>query len=156
MRALAAALVVSAGAASAQVIGVTNATPEQLDFFRTCRAAVFYHLDPGSAQGGLLPQAFADTLGQQITFIMWNTITAARSSTLAETRAALGFTERFFLTFSQKIAERRDLQKDVAAREALLIACQPVVWSLIATQIDQRMASHGRIAAPAPPPAQAP
>lgn len=136
--AMAAALAGAAAAqgADAQRDSMTGATAEQMEAFRLCRAAVFYHRDARSAASAILPVAFADALDEQITFVMAATVAAAPRGTVEQINASMRFTERFFLEFSETIARRSDLARDVAERERLLISCAPLVWGVVSGQID--------------------
>jgi hypothetical protein len=113
---------------------------EQRQQFRLCRAAVFYHLDPASAPGRVIPRAVAETLNDQIAFIMAETLRSAPAGALAEDRRMIDFTESFFLAFSRTIAENRALAQDAAARETLLIGCIPLVWTIVGTRLDRLLA----------------
>jgi hypothetical protein len=145
MRALALLLVLIAGAAAAQTTallpGVSSNDREQ---FRICRAAVFFHLDP-AAEVRTVPKAVAEAMRQQIGFIMHETLRRAPGGSLAEAKAAIDFAENFFLAFSATLAEQRRLREDTAAREAMLIACVPLVWMVTAGEIDPLLALRERL-----------
>jgi hypothetical protein len=113
---------------------------EQRQKFRLCRAAVFYHLDPASAPGKVIPRAVAETLNEQIAFIMAETLRSAPAGALAEDRRMIDFTESFFLAFSRTISENRALAQDAAGREALLIGCIPLVWTIVGDRVDRLLA----------------
>lgn len=113
---------------------------EQRQQFRLCRAAVFYHLDSASAPGKVIPRAVAETLNDQIAFIMAETLRSAPAGALAEDRRMIDFTESFFLAFSRTIAENRALAQDAAARERVLIDCIPLVWTIVGDRLDRLLA----------------
>jgi hypothetical protein len=110
---------------------------EQREQFRLCRAAVFYHLDPASSPGRVIPRAVAETLNDQIAFIMAETLRSSPAGSLAEDRRMIDFTESFFLAFSRTIAENRALAQDAAARETLLMGCIPLVWTIVGDRLDR-------------------
>ncbi len=135
----AAALLPASGLAQEATL-LPGVSAEQREQFRLCRAAVFYHLDPASAPGKMIPRTVAETLNEQIAFIMAETLRSAPAGALAEDRRMIDFTESFFLAFSRTIAENRALAQDAAAREALLIGCIPLVWSIVGDRVDRLLA----------------
>jgi hypothetical protein len=137
---LGAASLAPARAAAQETTLLPGVTQEQRQQFRLCRAAVFYHLDSASAPGKAVPRAVAETLNEQIAFIMAETLRSAPAGALAEDRLMIDFTESFFLAFSRTIAESRALAQDAAAREALLISCIPLVWTIMGERVDRLLA----------------
>lgn len=133
-------LALAASAVSAQPSApATGVTSEQRDAFRICRAAVFYHLDP-EARRQTLPAAVAETMRRQIAFIMHETLRSAPSRSVREAEDAIDFAENFFLSFSMTLREQARLATDVAAREAILIDCIPMLWTIVAGHIDPLLA----------------
>jgi hypothetical protein len=135
-----AAALAPAAAQAQETTLLPGATAEQRAQFRLCRAAVFYHLDASSAPGRALPRAVAETLNEQIAFIMAETLRSAPSGNLAEDRRMIDFTESFFLAFSRTISENRALAQDAEAREAVLIGCIPLVWAVMRFRMDRLLA----------------
>jgi hypothetical protein len=130
-----------AGAAAAQETALLpGVSAEDRERFRTCRAAVFYQLDRGSTPGAVLSRATAEALNEQIAFVMAETLRNAPGGSLDANRRMLDFTESFFLNFSRTVAERRDLATDAAARERILLDCQPLIWSIVREQVDRLLA----------------
>jgi len=155
-RALALALLLTAPlSARAQDAEIYQVTPQQMQEFRTCRAALFYHLDGALPREARLPRAYAETLLQQMKFIMTETIRTAPHLTVADSQTIMDFTERFFLGFSRTIAERTDLRADVAARERLLIDCNALIWSAMRRRIDALLTRRAQTTNPYAPPGAA-
>lgn len=151
-RALATLALISAPfLAQAQGPAMAAITPDQMERFRTCRAALFYHLDGALPRDARLPREYAESLLEQMTFIMAETIRNAPHATVEQSRTAMEFTERFFLGFSRTIAERADLKTDLAARERLLISCQPLIWDALHTRIDVLLMRREQMAFPLAP-----
>lgn len=142
MRGLVLVLLLMAGGAAAQTAPLPTqsaVTEEQREFFRICRAAVFYHLDEG-ATVVTVPKAMAETLRRQFSFIMHETLRSAPAANLLEAKESIDFAENFFLSFSMTLREQRHLQADVAARERVLIDCVPMLWNIAGQHIDRLMA----------------
>lgn len=140
MAAFAALMLAPAGVAAQETTLLPGVTAEQREQFRLCRAAVFYHLDPASAPGKVIPRAVAETLNDQIAFIMAETLRSAPSGNLAEDRRMIDFTESFFLAFSRTISENRALAQDAAARERAIVGCIPLVWTIMRVRLDRLLA----------------
>lgn len=126
-------------------------TQDQMAQFRTCRAALFYHLDGALPREARLPKEYAESLLGQMTFIMAETIRNAPHASVEQSRVAMEFTERFFLGFSRTIADRRDLKTDLAAREKLLIDCQPLIWNALQARLDVLLMRREQMAIPLAP-----
>lgn len=139
MRWLAAFALVLVFPASAQVAPILDEVSEEDQaFFRGCRAAIFYHLDP-RAERRTIPADVAEMMRGQVTFIMNETLSEPIGS-LEEGEEVLNFTENFFLSFSKSLLENEQLADDVVAREQRLIACQPVIWMVMGEHIDRLLA----------------
>lgn len=152
-RAFALALALAAPlAARAQDWEIYQVTPQQMQEFRTCRAALFYHLDGDLPREARVPRAYAETLLEQMKFIMTETIRTAPHTTVADSQRIMDFTERFFLGFSRTIAERSDLRADLAAREKLLIDCNALIWSAMRRRIDALLLRRALASNPAATP----
>lgn len=151
LRALGLALALAAplAARAQQDWEIYQVTPQQLQEFRTCRAALFYHLDGELPRESRVPRAYAETLLEQMKFIMTETIRTAPHTTVADSQRIMDFTERFFLGFSRTIAERTDLRADLAAREKLLIDCNALIWSAMRRRIDALLLRRAQFANPA-------
>ncbi|PKP66956.1 MAG: hypothetical protein CVT86_02630 [Alphaproteobacteria bacterium HGW-Alphaproteobacteria-8] len=134
------ALILTLAPILAQAQATAAITTDQMERFRTCRAALFYHLDGDLPRDSRLPRAYAEALLEQMTFIMAETIRNAPHASVEQSRAAMEFTERFFLGFSRTIAERADLKTNLAAREKLLVDCQPLIWDALHARIDVLLA----------------
>jgi hypothetical protein len=149
--AVAAALASAASAASAEG-GAEIVSAEHRDRFRQCRAAIFYHLEPDAAYRAL-PRAFAETMLEQYSFVMYETITAADPQNLDAQRSALAFVESFFLNFGAVLARDAALLRDVETRERILIDCQTFLWPIMKLRIDALVAWRSKaIDAPPLPP----
>jgi hypothetical protein len=135
--ALAASLV--AGAAPAQEFEdiLKTISPQEMGFFSTCRAAVFYHLDGGGDPDSVVPLPVARALLDQINVIMGEVITGRPPRSADEQRAIVDFTETFFINFNRTIADNREAMRDRAHREATLMECIPWVWSSVRLQLDK-------------------
>ena len=150
IRALALALLLTAPlAARAQDAEIYQVTPQQMQEFRTCRAALFYHLDGALPREARVPRGYAETLLEQMKFIMTETIRTAPHLTVGDSQKIMDFTERFFLGFSRTIAERNDLRDDLAAREKLLIDCNALIWSAMRRRIDGLLLRRAQASNPA-------
>jgi hypothetical protein len=128
----------------------TFVSQQDLERFRVCRAAVFYHLDGPPDPDSTVPQALARALLGQINFIIAETIFAKPHGPMQEGEALLRFTESWFLGFSRTIAGRREALSDVATRDRVLIECVPLVWSVARFYIDG-LAAWRSAADPTPP-----
>lgn len=145
MRALAVALAFTAGAAGAQ----ERVSDESREQFRLCRAALFHHVQPG-AGSALFPREAAEALMEQVSFVMFETISNTPQGSIDEQRASLAFVEEFFLSFGRTLAQQGEALRDVATRERLLARCQPFIWRLVKVRIENLMQWRER-AADAPP-----
>ena len=145
MRALGLALLLLvAGAAAAQTTRMLpSVTDDEREAFRVCRAAVFYHLDEG-ATAQVVPRAIAETLRQQIAFIMHETLVNAPDDSMADAQAMIDFAENFFISFSVTLQQQRALRDDVAARERVLLDCVPMGWAVVRPHIEHLMALRAR------------
>lgn len=117
--------------------------------FRVCRAAIFYQLDDQNAAANRLPDAFARTLLEQMSYVMRESIRNAPKATVDAGVETIAFVEGFFIEFSRAIAEHRELMDDVEARERTLVECQSFLWPIVKARIDY--AARWRNAAEAPP-----
>ncbi len=133
---IAALLAPIAARAQAEDAATYQVAPQQMQEFRTCRAALFYHMDGDLPREARLPRAYAQAMLEQMKFIMTETIRTAPHVSVADSLTIMDFTERFFLGFSRTIAERTDLRDNVAARERLLIDCNALIWSALRKRID--------------------
>ena len=137
---LALALALLAGTAAAQTTPLLpGVSADQREQFRLCRAAVFYHLDP-AAEARSVPKAMAEAMREQIDLIMYETLRRAPGASVADAGSTIDFAENFFLSFSVTVAGQQRLRTDTEARERMLIACVPLVWTIAKTEIDGLMA----------------
>jgi hypothetical protein len=140
MRWLIPALAALATPALAQVTPMLPGVSEKdREYFRSCRAAIFFHLDEG-AERRTVPVAVAEAMRGQMTFIMSETLREAPSGSLAQGADMLNFAENFFLSFSASLRANVGFATDVAAREARLIECQPMIWAIMGEHIDRLLA----------------
>ena len=128
--ATAALLALAAAGASAQDATGPEAyaTPEEMERFRLCRAAVFYHLDGEKDPNSLVPRPVARTLLDQINFVMAEAILNRTLREVDDGQRLIEFTESFFIGFNRTIARERARLSDVAARDAVLLDCIPWIW----------------------------
>lgn len=138
-------LALAAGAAAAQ----DRVADENREQFRLCRAALFHHVQPG-AGSALFPREAAEAMMEQVSFVMFETISATPQGSIDEQRASLAFVDEFFLSFGRTLAEQGDALRDVAVREGLLVRCQPFIWRLVKVRIENLMQWRVR-ATDAPP-----
>lgn len=107
--------------------------------FRLCRAAAYHHLDGPPDPAATVPRALAQTLRDQIVFIMFETLRSAPAKDLTEAGRVIAFTETFFLSFASTLSTNRARLTDLAQREALLLECVPFVWQVMRENIDYLM-----------------
>jgi hypothetical protein len=112
------------------------ASDEDRERFRLCRAAIFIHLGEPDWPDGVLTREAVKAMDEQMGFAMSETVANAPNASVAEGRRVLDFWERFFISFSKTIGEAREQLADPAAREALLIDCQPLIWTIMRERID--------------------
>ena len=139
-----------AGAAAAQApLPSSSVAPEDRERFRTCRAAIFYHLGAPESETRI-PHSVAQMLLEQMNLIMFETVRSAPAASVEDSRRALEFVEQFFLSFSRTIAETRERLSDPARREQTLLDCMPFVWGITRERIDHLLLWRER-AIDAPP-----
>lgn len=137
MRALVVVLAVLAGSAALAQTPLPSdvASIEQRARFQLCRAAVFYHLAAPEDET-ILPHSYAQTMQEQIAFIMFETVRNAPAGSIAESRRALGFVESFFIGFSETLSQNRTRLTEPQERTRTLIDCQPFIWMILGHRID--------------------
>ena len=140
----------SGGWAQTVPLPQTFVEEEGQELFRTCRAAVFYHLDGPEDAGSRVPRPMAQALLDQINFIMAETLFAKPHGPLAENEALLRFTETWFLDFSRTIAAERERLSDAETRDEVLLQCVPIIWSIARLYVDG-LAAWRSAADPTPP-----
>lgn len=151
LSALAAAVIALATPAAAQVMAEMTAEEED-SLFRRCRAAAFLHVTEPDAPDGAVPRHVAQTLLEQVTFVMAESMRAAPSDSLADVRRTMGEGERFFIDFAGDLAGAGGDLRDRATRERALVDCVSVLWAAMGPYIDYLMAWRRKaIDAPAVP-----
>lgn len=137
--AMALALLIAAPAAAEQRDPRDYASPEEVERFRICRAAVYYHLDGPENPESRVPRPVARTMLDQINLIMAEAVLARPVHDVDDGQALIEFTESFFLGFNRTIARERERMLDPAARDAVLLDCIPWIWITARTFIDELM-----------------
>jgi hypothetical protein len=115
------------------------ASPEEVERFRICRAAVYYHLDGSEDPESRVPRPVARTMLDQINLIMAEAVLARPVYDVDDGQALIEFTESFFLGFNRTIARERERMLDPAERDAVLLDCIPWIWITARTFVDELM-----------------
>ena len=149
IRAAAPLLLAAAAAVAQQPLPNQSISEEARETFQRCRAAIFFHLDPSNEAENRVPRAFAETLLEQMSYIMFETIRNAKAESVADSRMALAFVERSFIDFSKALAKHRSEMEDRETRERALIDCQTFLWPIMRDRMDYT--AQWRNAATAPP-----
>lgn len=107
--------------------------------FNDCRVAIFYHLGQPSASGAMVPREMAESMREQMDFIMFETIGRVPAASIEDARKRLSFAEDFFLNFGRTIAQEQSRFTDPRTREEVLIGCVPLLWTVTRGHIEDLM-----------------
>ena len=127
------------------------ASPAELERFRVCRAAVYYHLDGDADPASRVPRPVARTMLDQINLVIAEAVLARPVHDVDDGQALIDFTESFFLGFNRTIARERERLTDPATRDAVLLDCIPWVWIIARSFVDELIRFRQAVA-PGPPP----
>lgn len=111
-------------------------SPEEMEIFRRCRAAAFYHLDGPEDPASVVPRSVARTLLDQTGFVMAESLLNKTPVDVEHGRRLIEAAESFFLGFNRTIARLRPEMAETAARDRALLGCIPTLWTSVRLLID--------------------
>lgn len=111
-------------------------TAEQEYQFRLCRAALLLHLDAKDSDSSLVPREVAETLMDQMNFIMSEAILNKSAQNVADGQALIEFAENWFLSFGRTIREEQGRLAVLEEREKIILDCTPTIWRISREYID--------------------
>ena len=134
-RALAAAVVASTLGATASA---QSPDPEaDVENFLACRSIALLHLRAAEWRDAVVGEAFTNTLLDQMTFVMIESISSTPSASMTESKQRLLFTETYFLGQGRDLAASGYV--DVRERDRALLDCAPQIWRAARFEIDELM-----------------
>ncbi|GMG84611.1 hypothetical protein LNKW23_38270 [Paralimibaculum aggregatum] len=121
--------------------------------FRMCRVALLFHLETESWSKARYPRAVAETLLEQMYFVMSEYVFGHPSNAVRTSVDRVRYAERFFFDNSALIREHGEKFRDLETRERVLDDCVPFVWTAVRHEIDQLLhARKGLMGLPEPLP----
>ncbi|MEM9147121.1 MAG: hypothetical protein AAGC57_13070 [Pseudomonadota bacterium] len=115
----------------------TAVDPPNIKDFRLCRVALIYHLDTGFWEDARYPRVVAETLLEQVHFVMAEYLFGTLSDSVATSVSRSRYSEKFFFDNADIVRDRGDELGDLALREAILDRCVGVIWTTVRFEIDR-------------------
>lgn len=111
--------------------------PPNIEDFRLCRVALIFHLETGFWEKARYPRPVAETLLEQIHFVMAEYLFGTLSDSVETSVARTRFAERFFIDNAEIMRDRGEALRDLETREEIIDGCVGSIWETVRFEIDR-------------------